>query len=921
MPVTGWTKWKGNVWRAPVPKDKRFFNLIVDGHRATLAQTPNLGCGYSGGVAFGDAGIGVPAAWRNYDFSDAQVVGALGKGCWFSEAREVLAATPNPKGGLPIAPGGGGMRELGGHSVVRGVLELLDEPGEWCLKHKDGFVYYWPKSGTPSDHVIMRPTAESLLEVRGRTPQTPAMGITVQNVSLIGSDFAANWRVFPAGANNVNIMIEETRRGMVFGENVKGLKVSGCRLLAAGHCGVFLNQSAQDCVVEKSVITEAGVSGVFLNGWVMGTGPFKSMSESYVNKGHRIENNFIHDCGRSVPVAAAIGLYQSGDNLITRNEIAKMDRCGVMLNGVRWGVMAKVQYGKKLVPEDYYEANHLRNIRIIGNDIHNVGRDTDDFGAIEAWGAGRDSLWENNVVHDMDHAQRWDTWGHAIFPDDSDPWMTVRGNIVHHFFGGRATGAIMVKNIGQVTENNLVVDCKIGRLVTFSPFMDPSWNMTIRHNIFAMPGVDQQYGDMNAYCLTGKSYAGWNVPAGAKGMREVDYNWFVPKDPMNPNPAAEKYKIDLNSTFGPAPIKRLKPDWDITAADYEVTPAPQWWKPIDTSKIGLKKDFPFDKHAATRRGTGEKIQAEDYQRRSDLRAIGGYGIAAIGKGAWAKYADIDFGDGAATNAVFDLSAAPVGPNAPRPFIRRYDTETVEDVPFKGDKSTETISKWEISKPYMKAGKTGPELFDEIFAPETDIKAGEWSPYLGPLTSKLGTPTQLGVVDFFVANGEEPHDTCAYARASVWAQSGRQNATMTVSCAGGVKVWLNGQLVIAENKSGTCSETKKGIIKAGWNTLLVKMNQCARAGDFWFKFGTVACSCGHIISLPGLPTEERAESASANNLIELRIDSPKDGKRIGTLKPSKTTCPVEKVTGIHNLYLVFPGSAVKSVDWFKFAEEK
>ena len=26
-------------------------------------------------------------------------------------------------------------------------------------------------------------------------------------------------------------------------------------------------------------------------------------------------------------------------------------------------------------------------------------------------------------------------------------------------------------------------------------------------------------------------------------------------------------------------------------------------------------------------------------------------------------------------------------------------------------------------------------------------------------------------------------------------------------------------------------------------------------------------------------------------------------------------------GIHNLYLVFPGNAVKSVDWFKFVEEK
>jgi hypothetical protein len=930
MPVTGWEKWKGDIWRAPVPKGARFFNLIVDGKPATMAQTPNLGSGFGGGVGIGNTAITVPAAWRAYDYADAQVAGAVGNGCWFSEVREVLAATPTPAGALPIDPGGTTMFNglNGGHSVVRGVLELLDEPGEWCLKHRDGFVYYWPAlrspageagphAGSPADHVIIRPTSEKLLEVRGRSPQAPARDIAIENLSLIGSDFCPSWRIF-SDPGKINSMPAETRQGLVFGENVQGLKISGCRILAAGHCGVFLNQHAQACVVENCLITQAGVSAVCLHGWVMGEGPFQSAAESYVNKGHRIENNFIYDCGQFVAVAAAISMYQSGDTLIARNEIRKMARCGVMLNGVRWGVMPKTQYGKALTPEDYYEVNHLRNVRIVGNEVHNVCRDTDDFGAIEAWGAGRDGLWENNEVHDLDHAQRWDTWGHAIFPDDSDPWMTVRGNIVHHFFGGRATGAIMVKNIEQVVENNLVIDCKIGRLVTFSPYMEPAWNMTIRHNIFAMPGVDQQYGDMNDFCLTGKSFAGWNVPEGAKGIREVDYNWFVPKDPANPNPAAEKYKIDLHSTFGPAPVKRLKPDWDIAAADYQVD-GPAWWKPIDTSNIGLRPDFPFDTLAATRRSVGEKIQAEDYQRRSDLRAVGGYGIAAIGPGAWAKYANIDFGSGGATRALFTLAAAPAGQNAPKPFIRRYGSEVVEEVPFKGDKSVETIFKWEISKPYTRAGKTGPELFDEVFPPETDIKAGEWSPYLGPLTSKLGVSTEPGVVDAFMAHGEEPRDACAYARASVWAQGGRQNATMTISCANGVKVWLNGQLIISEGKAGTYSETRKGVINVGWNTILIKAAQGTRPEDFSFTFGTVASGCGHIVSLPGLPTEERADLARAKSPIELRLDSPKDGKLIGALLPDQTECPIEKATGVHNLYLVFPGNAVKSVDWFQFME--
>ena len=67
------------------------------------------------------------------------------------------------------------------------------------------------------------------------------------------------------------------------------------------------------------------------------------------------------------------------------------------------------------------------------------------------------------------------------------------------------------------------------------------------------------------------------------------------------------------------------------------------------------------------------------------------------------------------------------------------------------------------------GKTGPELFDEVFPPEKDITAGQWKPLLGPATSRAGVTTAGGVVDFDVANGEEHANSCAYARASIYAR--------------------------------------------------------------------------------------------------------------------------------------------------------
>jgi hypothetical protein len=84
------------------------------------------------------------------------------------------------------------------------------------------------------------------------------------------------------------------------------------------------------------------------------------------------------------------------------------------------------------------------------------------------------------------------------------------------------------------------------------------------------------------------------------------------------------------------------------------------YKDIPTATIGLRKDFPFDSGAATRRSAFDRIQAEAYQRMHDLRTKGGVGIQEMAKGAWAKYQNIDFGDGKTTGAelCFEQGNAP-----------------------------------------------------------------------------------------------------------------------------------------------------------------------------------------------------------------------------------------------------------------------
>lgn len=942
VPVTGWEKWsgdpKGNIWRAPVPKGKRFFNLIVDGKPATMAQMPKKGSGFGGGAwGNGNGAVGVPKEWWGYDYSDAQVFCFIG-GNWFSEMREVLKPAVDAKGILPIDGGSGQFGGMNNRFFLRGVLEFITEPGEWCVKNQEGFVYYWPalrspngesgrKPGTPADHLIVRPTAEKAIAVIGGSPATPARGITIENLSVIGSDFSQRWYLFQQPKDGTTPA--PLQQGMVFGENVEGLSVKNCRLLAAGHSAVWLNHAAKNCVVENNLIQHSGFAGVYMNGWDMGEGPFKSGLESYVNKGHRIEGNFIHDCGQYVGGGCGIQFYQSGDNLITRNTIGQMPRYGISYKGNRWGCLPKEQYGQKLTFDTQWDFIHTRNNKLIGNDIFSVCRNSFDFGGIESWGPGRDNLWANNDVHDIDQTLQWDGWAHILFADDSSHYLTTRDNILHHCHGGAATGAFMMKSIGQEIANNLVADCQVGRLVTLAPYIEPGWDFTVRRNVFALDGNNVRY-DTSKETFTGMSGTRGSLPAGiTKGIKEVDYNCITPKNAANPNPAPyPENGIDKNAFFGDPLLKRAKPDWDMTGADYSLAPeSPAFklgFKTIPTDAIGIKKDFPFDTASATRRLATDKIQAEDYQRMRNLRTSGGANIYAMGKNSWSKYTNIDFGSKVPTKAVFEIVAQKIDEKAEKPFVRQYGDTTVESTRFNSSGPT-VIEQWEVSELFTVPGKNGAELFNHAFAPENDIKNGNWKPWLAAKTARNGVTTAPGEINLDIAHGEHNTNACAYLRTAIHipAIHGQNTTAFTLEHTAGIKLWVNGELIMEERQPGTHRAAKDVALKAGWNTVLIKATQddvaaapaAELAKNFSVKVSMASSLWPSAVYLPGLPTEARS-TRQGGDLIELRLGSP-DGRLIGRLAPGQSECPVEKTTGIHNLYLVFLDPAVRSVDWFTF----
>lgn len=133
---------------------------------------------------------------------------------------------------------------------------------------------------------------------------------------------------------------------------------------------------------------------------------------------------------------------------------------------------------------------------------------------------------------------------------------------------------------------------------------------------------------------------------------------------------------------------------------------------------------------------------------------------------------------------------------------------------------EYLMVWQYAGPYREKGKDFSALFDTVFPPETATASGEKWRNLAPSTD----PATPWALDLLKAMGGDQE--VAYARSAVYSPS-EQSVQLGIRSDDGIKVWLNGQVVHANNTQRAVTsppDMVKVTLKAGWNTLLVKVTQ-------------------------------------------------------------------------------------------------
>lgn len=151
-------------------------------------------------------------------------------------------------------------------------------------------------------------------------------------------------------------------------------------------------------------------------------------------------------------------------------------------------------------------------------------------------------------------------------------------------------------------------------------------------------------------------------------------------------------------------------------------------------------------------------------------------------------------------------------------VKRQAEAAIRAVQNVGQSPEGFVVAWLLSGPYTASGKSGTELFDIAFAPETSDGSAEWRPLTAPREGNSGL---VELDKIFGGN-----DRAAYLKTQLAADN-PLDAVLELGSDDGIKVWLNGQIVHANNAARPCSPGQDKVrvkLQQGVNTLLIKVTQ-------------------------------------------------------------------------------------------------
>ena len=495
-PISGWQLDENGRWKARSPIEN-FRQLHVAGRRAVRAR----GAPPEGLKLYGEDGYQTPdegiADWKNP--SDLELCYYVE---WTHTRCKVRGVTRDGEHAVisMLQPRFNDARNKQGVRVglpnyIENALELLDEPGEWCLDRQANMVYYMPRPGEDMRTArVVAPAIEKLLELRG------TLDAPVHNIRFEGITFADGGWLGPSKtghvesqANFVNDLnklhtsvkpyVTTIHHEMLKSPSnivcraARSIRFERCTFTRLGGGGIDLEYGSQDNVISGCRFYD--ISGTAIQvGDVLKTDHHPS-DERMIVRNNAVVNNYIRDC--CVEYMGGVGIFAGyvAETTIAHNEISNLPYSGISI-GWGWGEL-DAGGGAYHQPFRYDTPTPMKSNRIQHNHIHHVMQSLNDGGGIYTLGNMPGTIIRGNHIHD----NRGIPGG--IYLDEGSGFIEVTGNVVY--------GARIPMNYNNRNQNRIAT-CNV-----HDNFFDPDskqnadWPPEAR-KIIDHAGLEADYRDL-----------------------------------------------------------------------------------------------------------------------------------------------------------------------------------------------------------------------------------------------------------------------------------------------------------------------------------------------------------------------------------------------------------------------------------------